>query len=160
MKGNGTDSKGHDKWLTAIAVFKWFKALLLIAVGIGFLKLMHHDIEAYAEHVLDQFQIDSDNRYIGALLVKLNLLDAKKMQALCGISFAYSGLFLIEGTGLFFEKRWAEYLTIVATLSLVPVEIYELIKGFSVLKCATLVINLAIAAFLVVKVRGGRRNDV
>ena len=45
-----------------------------------------------------------------------------------GLTFAYSALFLVEGTGLFFEKRWAEYLTIVATVSFIPVEIYELLK--------------------------------
>ena len=59
----------------------------------------------------------------------------------------------MEGTGLFFEKRWAEHLTIIVTVSFIPVEIYELLKAPSPLKCATLVINVAIAVFLVVKVR-------
>jgi uncharacterized membrane protein (DUF2068 family) len=79
------------------------------------------------------------------------------------MTFAYSTLFLVEGTGLFFEKRWAEYLTIVATVSFIPVEIYELFKAPSLLKGAMLVINLAIAVYLVVKVRAsgkGERREV
>jgi uncharacterized membrane protein (DUF2068 family) len=151
-------SHGRDKGLLALAVFKWFKGLVLLLVGIGFLKLLHHDVETYVEDLLNQLRVDPDNRYLGAFLAKLNLLDEKKIAALSGLTFAYSSLFLIEGTGLFFEKRWAEYLTIVATVSFVPVEIYELVKAPSVLKCAALVINLAIAIFLIVKVRAKARS--
>jgi uncharacterized membrane protein (DUF2068 family) len=114
---------------------------------------MHHDIEADFEALLNEMRVDPDNRYLGAFLAKLNLLDEKKMKALSGLTLAYSALFLVEGTGLFFEKRWAEYLTIVATLSFVPLEIYELLKAPSFLKYAALAINIAIAIFLVIKVR-------
>jgi len=41
----------------------------------------------------------------------------------------------------------------VATVSFIPVEIYEMLQAPSLLKCAALVINVAIAIFLVVKVR-------
>jgi uncharacterized membrane protein (DUF2068 family) len=58
---------------------------------------------------------------------------------------------LLEGTeavGLWLTRRWAEYLTFVATVVFVPYEIYELTKGISWLKLLTLVINLAIVAYL------------
>jgi len=58
---------------------------------------------------MDALRVDPDNRYLGALLAKLTLLDDKKIEALSGLTFAYSALFLVEGTGLFFEKRWAEH---------------------------------------------------
>jgi uncharacterized membrane protein (DUF2068 family) len=153
VKRSEKSDRSHDKGLLALALFKWFKGLVLLLVGIGFLKLLHHDVEAYVENLLNQLRVDPDNHYLGALLAKLNLLDDKKIKALSGLTFAYSALFLVEGTGLFFEKRWAEYLTIVATVSFVPVEIYELLKAPSLLKCAALAINVAIAIFLIVKVR-------
>jgi uncharacterized membrane protein (DUF2068 family) len=117
---------------------------------------MHHDVEAYVENLLNEVRMDPGNRHLGALLSKLNLLDDKKIAALSGLTFAYSALFLVEGTGLFFEKRWAEWLTIVATVSFVPLEIYEIFKVPSVLKCAMLVLNVAIAVFLIVTVRAKR----
>jgi uncharacterized membrane protein (DUF2068 family) len=156
VKGNEKNMRGHDKGLLALAVFKWFKALVLFLVGVGFLKLMHHDIETAVQDWLNELRVDPDNRYLGAFLAKLNLLDDKKIEALSGVTFAYGALFLVEGTGLFLEKRWAEYLTIVATVSFIPLEIYELLKEPSLLKCVALVINLAIAVFLVVKIRRGR----
>ena len=157
MKRDKKNKRSRDKGLLALALFKWFKGLVLFLVGVGFLKLMHHDVETYFENLSNQFRVDPDNRYLGALLTKLDLLDDKKIKALSGLTFAYSALFLVEGTGLFFEKRWAEYLTIVATVSFIPVEIYELLKAPSLLKCAALLINVAIAVFLVVKVRTSKR---
>ena len=103
----------------------------------GFLKPLHHDIETELQTLVDALRVDPDNHYLGAPLAKLSLLDDKKIEVLSGLLFAYSALFLVEGTGLFFEKRWAEYLTIVAIVSFIPVEIYELLKAPSLLKCAT-----------------------
>ena len=54
----------------------------------------------------------------------------------------------VEAVGLWFGKRWAEYLTFVATIVFMPYEIDELIKSVTALKVLALVINLAIAAYL------------
>jgi uncharacterized membrane protein (DUF2068 family) len=152
MERDNENTRGHNKGLLALSLFKWFKGLFLLLVGVGFLKLLHHDVETELQVLVDALRVDPDNRYLGALLAKLSLLDDKKIEVLSGLTFAYSALFLVEGTGLFFEKRWAEYLTIVATVSFIPVEIYELFKAPSLLKSAMLVINVAIAVFLVLKV--------
>jgi uncharacterized membrane protein (DUF2068 family) len=62
--------------------------------------------------------------------------------------------------GLWRNRRWAEYLTFIEVAVLVPVEIYELSRSVSGLKILALVINLAVAAYLLVAhrlfgVRGG-----
>lgn len=153
VKRNQNGRRSRDKGLLAIAIFKWIKSLILILAGVGFLKLLHHDVETYIENLLNQLRVDPDNRYLGALLAKLDLLDDKKIETLSALTFAYSALFLVEGTGLFLEKQWGKYLTIIITVSFIPVEVYELIKNPSLLKCAALAINAAIAGFLVVNVR-------
>ncbi|HVC70949.1 MAG TPA: DUF2127 domain-containing protein [Acidimicrobiales bacterium] len=61
---------------------------------------------------------------------------------------AYGVLEATEMVGLWFAKRWAEYLTFVATVALIPFEVYELISSISILKLVTFVINVAIAAYL------------
>jgi len=88
----------HDKGLLALALFKWFKCLVLLLVGVGFLKLLHHDIETELQALTDALRVDPDNRYLGALLAKLSLLDDKKIEVLSELTFAYSALFLVEGT--------------------------------------------------------------
>jgi uncharacterized membrane protein (DUF2068 family) len=61
---------------------------------------------------------------------------------------AYAAIEGVESVGLWFGKRWAEYLTFIATLVFVPYEVYELAKGVSALKVVALVLNLAVAAYL------------
>jgi uncharacterized membrane protein (DUF2068 family) len=72
----------------------------------------------------------------------------------------YTALLAVEAVGLWRAKRWAEYLTFIETAVLVPFEIYELTKTISYLKILTLVINLAVVVYLLVRhrlfgVRGG-----
>jgi hypothetical protein len=46
------------------------------------------------------------------------------------------------------QRRWAEYLTLVATTVLLPIEIWELTRSVSVLKVLALAVNLAVIAYL------------
>jgi uncharacterized membrane protein (DUF2068 family) len=67
------------------------------------------------------------------------------------IGFVVSAYALLEGAealGLWWQKRWAEYLTFLATAALLPLEVYELTHTVSPLKLLTLAINLAVVAYL------------
>ena len=55
----------------------------------------------------------------------------------------YAVLEGVEAVGLWLQKRWAEYLTFIATTLLLPLEIYELTK-VSPLKVLTLIMNVAV----------------
>jgi uncharacterized membrane protein (DUF2068 family) len=75
---------------------------------------------------------------------------------------AYAALEASEMVGLWMNKRWAEYLTLIATTVLVPIEIYELSLSVSVFKVVTLVINVAIVVYLLLAkrlfgLRGGHK---
>jgi uncharacterized membrane protein (DUF2068 family) len=61
---------------------------------------------------------------------------------------AYAVLEGTEAVGLWLGRRWAEYLTFVATVVFVPFEIRELTRGVSWLKVLALVINLLIVIYL------------
>jgi uncharacterized membrane protein (DUF2068 family) len=65
----------------------------------------------------------------------------------------YGLLELVEGTGLWLDKLWAEYLTVVATSLLVPLEIYELVRKPTLLKAAGIAVNVAIVAYLARRLR-------
>src|SRR5436305_10689911 len=93
----------RNKGLLGIAFFKWFKGAVLLLLSFGLFKMLHRDVGQFAEDFANKLRVDPDNRYLGALLAKLNLLNDKKLAALTGLTFAYSALFFTEGTGLFFE---------------------------------------------------------
>ena len=54
----------------------------------------------------------------------------------------------VEGLGLWWQKRWAEYLTFVATTLLLPLEVYELAARVSVFKVTALIVNIAVVVYL------------
>ncbi len=61
---------------------------------------------------------------------------------------AYGILEGVEAIGLWLTKRWAEYLTFIATTILLPLEIYEIIHRRSALKIIGFIINLAVVIYL------------
>jgi uncharacterized membrane protein (DUF2068 family) len=78
---------------------------------------------------------------------------------------AYAALEAVEMVGLWFAKRWAEYLTFVATTLFVPLEIYELLTAFGWLKLVTFIINVAVVVYLLLGkrlfgLRGGHAADM
>ena len=131
-----------------IALFKLVKAALLIAVGVGTLKLLHKDVAGAVEHWVELLRLDPNNHYIDTALEKASSLTPDKIKELGLGSMVYAGLFLTEGIGLWLEKRWAEWLTVIITSSLIPIEIYEITQHTTPVKIAVLLINIAIVAYL------------
>ncbi|MGI8891582.1 MAG: DUF2127 domain-containing protein [Chthoniobacterales bacterium] len=138
--------------LLYIAVFKWIKSALLILLGFGLLHLLGRNLAVTLHHLADALRVDPDNKYLTELLAKAPLISSRNLQVASALTFAYAALFLVEGTGLFFEKKWAEYLTIIATASFLPLEIYEIAKHPNGLKVITLILNLAILVYLILLV--------
>ena len=152
-----TKPKAHGRGLRLIAAFKLLKCLALLALGIGALKLLHKDVEAIIVHWINVFQVDPHSHYLQLLLEKLSILDDRRLKELSAGTFIYSAIFLTEGAGLAFRKSWAEYLTIITTASLLPLEVYELAKHASIGKVLALVINLAVVIYLVLEICRSRK---
>jgi uncharacterized membrane protein (DUF2068 family) len=73
---------------------------------------------------------------------------------LVGLVFAvYAAIEGIEAFGLWYQRRWAEYLTFIVTTSLLPLEIYELAHRFTPFKILAFVINVAVVAYLLLAKR-------
>jgi len=151
--------KSSDSRLVrAIAVFKLLKAILMIAVGVGTLKLLHRDVASVLEHWVTMLGLDPGNEYIDRLLEKAANLSPNKIKGLGIVSFIYAGLFLTEGIGLWLVKHWAEWFTIIITSSLVPFEVYEIHRHPTPIKMLVLVINVAVVGYLLYRIRSERSS--
>ena len=136
-----------------IALFKLLKGILLIAAGIGALKLLHKDVFETVSHWVDILRVDPDNRFIHGLISRVLSISPKQLQAASVGTFVYAALLLTEGTGLLLRKRWAEYFTIITTAGLIPLEVYEIVRRVTAAKIAVLIINVAIVVYLIARVR-------
>jgi uncharacterized membrane protein (DUF2068 family) len=145
---------GDNRLIRLIAVFKLFKAALLIAVGMGALHLIHKDVASVVEHWVRMLGLDPGNRYVDRALERAGNLTPDKIKQLGVVSFIYAGLFLTEGIGLWMVKRWAEWFSVIITSSLVPVEIYEIHRHPNPIKILVLILNIAVVAYLIYRIRG------
>jgi uncharacterized membrane protein (DUF2068 family) len=106
-------------------------------------------------HVLNDLQVATggnpshpSKHGILHLVDELFTLQSSKLRlAALGIA-AYAALEGAEAVGLWLQKRWAEYLTFIATTVLLPLEIYELTHTVTPFKIIALIVNIAIVAYL------------
>lgn len=61
---------------------------------------------------------------------------------------SYGLLQIVEGVGLWFQKRWAEYLAVVATSAFIPLELFELSHKITFLRAGALIVNIAAVIWL------------
>lgn len=161
MNGSGTShpasrngSTGRrDRGIALIAAFKLVKAVLLVAVGLGAIKLMQPGVASHAEHWLSRFASGADRRFTLRILARLSGVSHSRLQALGVGAFLYAALYTAEGIGLWRGARWAEYLTVIATGSFIPFEAYELLREFTPVRLVALVLNVAMVAYLIYRLR-------
>jgi uncharacterized membrane protein (DUF2068 family) len=147
-----------NRLIRLIAFFKLLKSALLIAVGMSALRLLHKDIASVLEHWVAMLGLDPGNRYVDRALQKFGNLTPNKIKSFGVVSFIYAALFLTEGIGLWLVKRWAEWFSVIITTSLVPVELYEIYRHPSVIKCLVLVLNIAVVGYLLYRIRNEHQD--
>ena len=139
-----------------IAAFKLAKAIVLVVLGVATLTLVDKDVTDVVTTWLEHLHVDPDGRLVQQALDRGASLSPGRIRAIAAGAFFYSGLLTVEGVGLLLGKRWAEYFTVVTTASLVPLEIYEIVRHSTITRIAALVVNLAIVAYLVARLRRRR----
>jgi uncharacterized membrane protein (DUF2068 family) len=146
------------KVLRLIAIFKLLKAVLLIAIGVGALRLVHTDVTTLMEKWVARFGLNPGSRYVGHVILEAASLSPNRIKDLAVGSFLYAALFLTEGIGLWLTKHWAVWFSTIITSSLVPLEVREIYRHPASAKVLVLVINIAVVGFLIYRIRGQRTN--
>jgi len=141
-----------------IAAFRIVKALALIALAFNAFKLLNPATAARLARWTEQFPYVTQHAALHRTISSLFHLSRERVEIAAIAMLAYAALFLTEGIGLWLGRVWAEYLTIVATASFIPFEIWELVKKVSAPRLSALVINVAILGYLVLRRWRSRRS--
>jgi uncharacterized membrane protein (DUF2068 family) len=112
--------------------------------------------------VFKHFHYDLDHSPVVGTIQKSFGYKHSTLVLVAALLLAYALIELVEAGGLWYAKRWAEYLTVVATAAFLPLEIYELTEHVSYLKVATLVLNILAVLYIALAkrlfgLRGGRK---
>lgn len=139
----------HDKGLILIAAYKLLGALLFVLVGVGALRLVHKDIDDVMWHALvEVLHRNPESRVVSFLLEKADLLNDPMLKRIGFGAFCYAAVGIVEAVGLYLEKTWAEFLTVLITASFLPIEIHELIRRVDWWRTGILAANLLVLIYL------------
>jgi uncharacterized membrane protein (DUF2068 family) len=139
--------------LRAIALYKIVKVLLLLLVAYGELRLRDASLAAKLLSWASARPYGLEHRMVARLVEWFSGLSSSRAEVLRLVTLGYAAVFAVEGIGLWMQKRWAEWLTVVITASLVPFETWEMFYRPTLGKLAILLGNVAIVVYLVWHVR-------
>ncbi len=125
---------------------------------------LHHDYQNIMNDLAGGAPGASQARGVLGYLGRAFKYSPSHLRILALVLLAFAALEGAEMVGLWLNRRWAEYLTFIATTALVPFEVYELTNGVSAFKLIALVINLAVVLYLLLAkrlfgLRGGHRAE-
>jgi uncharacterized membrane protein (DUF2068 family) len=63
-------------------------------------------------------------------------------------AFGYAVLMGSEGVALYLRRPWARWFTIIATSSLIPVELYEIVREEHAVRIIVLLVNILVVIYL------------
>lgn len=146
-----------------------FVGLALLAVAILLFSANRADLRSVVLRVTADITGESANgggsgHGLTHRLDELFSLRTSRLHLFAGIALLYAAVEGLEAVGLWYGRRWAEYLTLVVTASLLPVEVYELSHHATPFKVVAFVLNVAVVAYLLwakrlFGVRGGAAAD-
>jgi uncharacterized membrane protein (DUF2068 family) len=139
----------HSLGLRVIAIYKAIKTICLIFVAIVAFGLHQQQNFEHLVHSLEHLSLTDSSGLRWRLVELMEQMGPSKFVAIGIVALAYAAIFATEGTGLWLRKHWAEWFTVIATGSLIPVEVYEVLLRFNWIKLAALIANVAIVLYLI-----------
>ncbi|HZQ73989.1 MAG TPA: DUF2127 domain-containing protein [Burkholderiales bacterium] len=141
-----------------VAAVEGAKGALVLAMGVGLHRLAHHDVRAFAVHLLHQFHLNPASHYPSIFLHAMEHMSDARLQMLALGAAAYASLRFVEAYGLWRERRWAEWLAAVSGGLYIPFELYHLWLSVTPVKLGLLGVNVVIVAYMVWLLWTGRRE--
>ncbi|HSZ60103.1 MAG TPA: DUF2127 domain-containing protein [Tepidisphaeraceae bacterium] len=149
---------GEFEPLRWIGSYKLLKALLALIAGLMVLRLLHRDLPEVATKWLSRLDIDPSSRFGAFVLKKVIALHARNLSWAAAALFAYTVVAAVEGIGLLMRRAWAEWLTVVTTATMIPLEIWECARRFTSVRLAIVLMNVAVVVYLIWRIRRDQKK--
>ena len=130
--------------------------MVLIALAIGLLVAGRKGwLAEWSDYAQDQLNLAAGHGIIVQLLLRVLVLIGhfSHINVLAIGAVGYAILEGTEGVGLAMRRRWAEYLTVIATGVLIPYEAFEVVRHVTLFKIGALLLNLAVVGYLAYRKR-------
>lgn len=136
-------------FLRVVAIYKFVQTVILVALGLATMRLVRPDVAASFEAWVQDLPVGYIQHVSEKFLGWISGPQTHRVVWLGAALFAYAGLFLVEAIGLWMQRRWAEWLTVIATATLIPPEIYECITHPSLMLFVLFAVNATVVWLLI-----------
>ena len=143
----------RDRLLPWIAAERAFRAIVLLTVGAVLVTHPHANWASEIANFSQHLGLDPKDNWIQRLIAYVAKVSSSEDVLFGTIALAYGALEGAESYGLWKRRRWGEWLTIVATSLLFIPEVWELTKSAGLLKVGALLVNAAVVAYLIWRIR-------
>jgi len=134
--------------LNLIVAFKALKATLLTLLGVGLLVSSRRDPVTIAVSLARTVHLPVTSRLFDRLMMFAFHTTPAREVGLAATAFGYAVLMGSEGVALYLRRPWARWFTIIATSSLIPVEVYEISREVHPIRIVVLLVNIAVVIYL------------
>jgi uncharacterized membrane protein (DUF2068 family) len=147
-KTKTSEVKKRAPTLYAIIAIKLGKGLLLLFLAAGVYSLHDNNLPDEFRQSLQFFHLDPEKAFFTDLARKISEITPANVVWVARGTVLYSLFSLIEGTGLLFRISWAGWLAIGESAFFIPIEVYELIRRYSLSLVVILGLNILIVWYL------------
>jgi uncharacterized membrane protein (DUF2068 family) len=142
--------------LRTVAVFEAAKGLLVLALGLGLLRLVHKNLDEFAEQLIRFLHVSPGGRLSDLFVTAANRATDKSLWALAAAAAVYALVRFAEAYGLWYAREWAEWFALLSGCMYLPWEAYSLMRHPHPVKWVVLSANVAIVLYmLVLRVQAG-----
>jgi uncharacterized membrane protein (DUF2068 family) len=134
--------------LRTIALYKLLKVIILLLAAWGEVRLHDSTLVARILSWLSARPHGLEHDLVTRAIAWFSGLSEERVHQVRLITLTYAAVFAVEGTGLWLQRRWAEWLTVVITASLIPLELWELLHQPSLGASLVLLANCLIVGYL------------
>lgn len=131
-----------------IAFLEAAKGLLVFLAGFAVLSFIDRDAQRIAEEFVRQFHLNPASPFPRIFVEAAAHSKNSTLWLLAGAAFAYAAMRLFEAFGLWYQRRWAEWLAVLSAVLYIPIELYALMHGVTWPKLTILAVNIACVVFL------------
>lgn len=148
MTGLPPNPRKHRAGLVVIASYKLLGAMVCVAIGVGALKLIGKDIEDVLARIATDLRLP-ESRFVNMIFDRAQLLDDPMLKRIGFAAFCYAAVGVLEAIGLYLEKTWGEFLTLIITASFLPLEIHEIMRRLTWVRVGMFTVNMLVLIYLI-----------
>jgi uncharacterized membrane protein (DUF2068 family) len=151
--GKKYNKRSSASGIRVVAFFEGAKGILVLLAGFELLSFVHKDVHHVAVRLVEQLYLNPARHYPRIFLDLTERITDSQLWALASAALLYSIVRLIEATGLWLGKKWAEWFGVLTGGMYIPVEVYEVTRGVTWPRVTVLAVNIGIVIYLLFSLR-------